>query len=229
MARHSGRRCPWLTDGSLITLRTANSQTVLRRLGSNTQTILEQLPYTGDGLRVVGTDQRMAVLVVNSGALQIHTYVPNDDTDGDGVANTADAFPLDVAASADTDRDGFPDAWNDGRSQADSTSGLSLDAFAQDSACWLASHGSGGACNYTATLPNYDPDQIISHGDIVYLLSRQNLRVYRWSISAERYLNPYVVGVSQGFSTVAPVKIAYSGAHGRLYLGYEPARSAIST
>ena len=143
----------WLADGSLVTLRTANSQTVLRRLGSNTQTVLEQLPFTGDGLRVVGTDQRMAVLVVNNGALQIHTYVPSDDSDGDGVANTEDAFPLDVAASVDTDRDGYPDAWNDGRSQADSTTGLSLDAFAQDSACWLASHGSGGACNYTATLP----------------------------------------------------------------------------
>jgi len=210
----------WLADGSLVTLRTANNQTVLRRLGGNTLNTLEQLPYTGEGLRVLGTDQRMAVLVVNNGTVQIHTYVPSDDSDGDGVANTQDAFPLDVAASADSDHDGFPDGWNDGRSQADSTSGLSLDAFAQDSACWLASHGSGAACNYTATLPNYDPDQVISHGDIVYLLSRDNRRVYRWSISAEQYLNPYVVGNNPGFSTLAPVKIAYSSAHERLYLAY---------
>ena len=210
----------WMADGSVITLRTANNQTVLRRRGSNTQLTLEQIPYTGGGLRVVGTDARMAVLVVDNGELHIHTYVPSDDSDGDGVSNTTDAFPLDVAASVDTDRDGYPDAWNSGRSQADSTSGLSLDAFAQDSACWLASHGSAGACNYTATLPDYEPDQVISHGDIVYLLSRDNRRVYRWSISAAQYLNPYTVGNDQDFSTFVPTMMTYSSAHQRLYLVY---------
>jgi hypothetical protein len=39
------------------------------------------------------------------------------------VLNTVDAFPLDRAASVDTDRDGYPNAWNRGRTQADSTTG----------------------------------------------------------------------------------------------------------
>ena len=102
----------------------------------------------------------MVVLVINNGAVQFHSYVPNDDSDGDGVPNTPDAFPLDAAASVDTDRDGYPDSWNAGKSQADSTTGLALDAFPNDSACWLAAHGSGGICNYGATLPNYIPDKI---------------------------------------------------------------------
>ena len=163
----------------------------------------------------------MTVLLINNGTVQFVSYAPNDDSDGDGVLNTVDAFPLDCAASVDTDRDGYPDAWNPGRSQADSTTGLTLDAFPQDSACYLASHGSGGVCNYGATIPNYTPDQVVRSGDVVYLLSTANGRVYRWSISTGAYLNPYIVGINQGFSTIAPTKMAYSSAHQRVYLGYE--------
>jgi len=40
------------------------------------------------------------------------------DTDGDGIADTLDAFPLDPAASVDSDGDGIPDAWNVNATQA---------------------------------------------------------------------------------------------------------------
>ncbi|HEU5136784.1 MAG TPA: hypothetical protein VFU13_16680 [Steroidobacteraceae bacterium] len=210
----------WFADNSLATLVTSGNQTMLRRLGSTNLTVLEQRTFTGSALRVVGTDTSMVVVVNNNGAVQFHTYEPSNDSDADGVTNTADAFPLDVAASVDTDQDGYPDAWNAGRTQADSTTGLALDAFPNDSACWLTGHGSGGLCNYGATIPSYVPDQVVQQGDVVYLLSGANRRVYRWSISASAYLNPYVVGINQGFTTVAPVKMAYSPDHERLYLGY---------
>ncbi len=42
--------------------------------------------------------------------------------DNDGIADTTDAFPLDPAASIDTDLDGKPDDWNPGQSEVDSTS-----------------------------------------------------------------------------------------------------------
>jgi hypothetical protein len=64
------------------------------------------------------------------------------------------------------------------------------------------------------------PDQVINDGDTVYLLSSANKRVYRWSIATGAYLNPYIVGINQGFSTLAPVKMAFSSSHHRLYLGY---------
>lgn len=210
----------WFADGSLVTLRTQGNQTTLRRLSAPSLRTIEQVTYTGQALRIVGTDARMTVAVIDNGTVHLHDYVPNNDSDGDGVANTLDAFPLDGAASVDSDRDGYPDAWNTGRSQSDSTTGLSLDAFPQDSACYLVSHGSGGACNYAATVPNYVPDQVVQQGDTVYLLSSANRRVYRWSIASATYLNPYVVGINEGFSTLAPSKIAYSNAHQRLYLGY---------
>ena len=125
----------WFANGSLATLVTSGNQTTLRRLGSANLTVLEQRTFTGQALRVVGSDTSMVVLVINNGTVQFHPYVPNDDSDADGVLNTQDAFPLDRAASVDTDGDGYPNAWNPGTSQADSTTGLTLDAFPQDSAC----------------------------------------------------------------------------------------------
>jgi hypothetical protein len=211
----------WFADGSVVTLNvTSDNQTTLRRRAGTNWTNLEQVNYTGQPLRIVGTDAKMAALLINNGSVRFQIYVPNDDSDGDGVINTQDAFPLDLAASVDTDHDGYPDAWNSGRSQSDSTTGLSLDAFPQDSACYLASHGSGASCNYTATVPNYVPDQVVHHGDTVYLLSTANRRVYRYSIASGAYLNPYVVGIVRGSETLGPLKMAYSANHQRLYLGY---------
>ena len=57
------------------------------------------------------------------------TYI---DTDGDGYPDNIDAFPNDVAASIDTDGDGYPDSWNSGKTQSDSTTGLTLDADPND-------------------------------------------------------------------------------------------------
>ncbi|MDC2963618.1 thrombospondin type 3 repeat-containing protein [Gammaproteobacteria bacterium] len=51
------------------------------------------------------------------------------DPDGDTFTNQngQDAFPLDPAASRDTDRDGKPDDWNSGKTEKDSTMSLLLD------------------------------------------------------------------------------------------------------
>jgi len=144
----------WLANGTLTTLTTTGNQTVLRRLNGSNLAILEQRSYAGEALRVVGSDAAMVVVVVNNGTVQYYSYVPSDDSDGDGVQNTTDAFPLDAAASVDTDHDGHPDAWNAGKSQADSTTGLTLDNYPQDSGCWLVAHGSGGVCNPGASVPN---------------------------------------------------------------------------
>ena len=52
----------------------------------------------------------------------------DDDNDGDGVSNEDDAFPQNLAASADTDGDGQPDNFNDGcDSTCQAASGLTLD------------------------------------------------------------------------------------------------------
>jgi predicted transglutaminase-like cysteine proteinase len=54
------------------------------------------------------------------------------DIDNDGVPDHVDAFPSDPAASIDTDGDGFPDEWNKGQNQDNSTLNLIIDAFRYD-------------------------------------------------------------------------------------------------
>lgn len=67
------------------------------------------------------------------------------DSDNDGVGDNSDAFPLDPAASVDSDNDGYPDAWNPGMNQTDSTSTppLHLDAFPDDPDEWKDEDGDG--------------------------------------------------------------------------------------
>ncbi len=58
------------------------------------------------------------------------------DSDGDGVLDDHDAFPNDPSASIDTDMDGYPDIWNPGKTGVDSTTGLVLDHYPDDSQRW---------------------------------------------------------------------------------------------
>lgn len=83
------------------------------------------------------------IMVIDSGAFGLadsESYIlaASDcftlDTDGDGVADDADAFAEDPAASVDSDGDGAPDQWNEGNTAADSTTGLVLDKFPTDAA-----------------------------------------------------------------------------------------------
>lgn len=66
------------------------------------------------------------------------------DTDGDGMVNKEDAFPDDPAASKDSDSDGYPDEWNEGKAEEDSTTGLKLDQYPSDSKKWEKEEGGGG-------------------------------------------------------------------------------------
>ena len=61
-----------MADGSIVTLTTSGNQTTLRRL-SDSLVNLEQLSYDGVGLRVVGSDAAMVVLVIDNGTVQFHT------------------------------------------------------------------------------------------------------------------------------------------------------------
>jgi hypothetical protein len=63
----------------------------------------------------------------------------------------------------------------------------------------------------------YIPDKIELGDGIVYLLSRGNRSVFRWSISKQKYLSTISL-------TDVPSQISYSAANHRLYLGYPSGR-----
>ena len=93
---------------------------------------------------IMGADTVYTVIVSASAggentSATVQVTVVNDpsndtDTDSDGVIDLLDDFPDDVAASIDTDKDGSPDSWNNGKSIVDSTTNLTLDAFPTDAA-----------------------------------------------------------------------------------------------
>lgn len=64
------------------------------------------------------------------------------DTDGDGIIDVKDAFPIDKAASIDADEDGYPDEWNEGMTEEDSTTLLKLDQFPGDPLKWAETEDS---------------------------------------------------------------------------------------
>jgi len=67
------------------------------------------------------------------------------DSDNDGVGDNSDKFPMDPAASIDSDNDGYPDRWNTGKDQSDSTSNplLEIDEFPDDPDEWIDSDDDG--------------------------------------------------------------------------------------
>lgn len=208
----------WDSGDGLIALRDAGGETALERRDAASQ-VVERLTLPGAPRAIAKTPSGYLVVTTADGQTRLRSYQPSDDTDGDGVVNTADAFPNDPAASVDTDGDGYPDAWNAGKTEADSTTGLVLDAYPDDSACYLLSQGAGGVCDVASTLPAYMPDSVAADADgNVYLLSAADRRIFRYSASSMTDLSPIPIAADTSGGT--PTVMEYSPAHHRLYLGY---------
>jgi hypothetical protein len=72
----------------------------------------------------------IVIILILSGIIFMDIFPDNKeiiiDSDGDKVSDKIDAFPNDPAASLDSDGDGYPDIWNPGKEQKDSTSNPKL-------------------------------------------------------------------------------------------------------
>jgi hypothetical protein len=112
----------------------ADQLNVLLQSDASSSEIIEQLEEATSALSsALDTSALLEIVEGNGGSLgEIDTdkdgifNLVDDDDDNDGVADHLDDFPLDPAASLDTDGDGSPDDWNEGKTAADSTSDPTL-------------------------------------------------------------------------------------------------------
>ncbi|HEX5341141.1 MAG TPA: hypothetical protein VFX55_01505 [Duganella sp.] len=207
----------WLASGELITLSPAGAQTRLLRFDANRKR-LEEVLIDGEVLEAAVDGSANYLVVRKADRVEFVRYTPSDDTDGDGVPNALDKFPLDKSAAVDSDNDGHPDAFLNGMSAADSPTGLTLDFYPYDANCHAKEQGDGVNCK--VVMPAFTPDVVVGDGrDMVYLLSKANNRVYRWSKASGGYVSPYVVGQTGG-TTASPSRMAISVDQQRLYFGY---------
>ena len=76
-------------------------------------------------------------------------------------------------------------------------------------------------CDYTATMPAYEPEiSFADSDDVIYLYSNQNKAIHRWSVDSEKYIAPVRVGMNHYGVAINPLSVEISSSHDRLYLGY---------
>ena len=214
----------WDNANGLIVIRSQGGRTVIQNFSPEMQE-LEVQRFDGDAIRILSVGGAYHVISSENNHVIIREYTPSNDTDNDGVTNLLDAFPLDPAASIDSDNDGAPDNWNAGMSQSDSTSGLVLDAYPNNSACFLEADGDGFDCDYNKVIQAYEPDAVsVAKNGIIYLLEGERNRVYRWSKDEGGYIAPYVVGEEDPLGRLSPNLMEYAPDHDRLYFGYDDGR-----
>ncbi|RVT82416.1 hypothetical protein [Inhella crocodyli] len=209
----------WLSNGELAVV--ANDR--LTRYDVR-RTKVEELTLGNGQLLAMVKDSGKTVLVVKrSDRLDFVDYEPSDDSDKDGYANAIDKFPLDRTAAVDTDNDGYPDAFLPGFTQADSPTGLKLDHYPQDAACYALEQGDGRKCNPLLYAPAPGALQAMTDAQgQVLLFAADRDRLYRWSPQTRTWLSPLAVGQVDGAGRrLLPKKAAYSSTHRRIYLGYE--------
>ncbi len=213
----------YLDDDSILLIQEYDegTRTRLEHRDASGNPINQQL-IEGRPIHIARASGKTLVVTLSErGRPQFTLHEPNTDGDGDGVPFASDAFPLDPAASADTDGDGFPDAWNPGQSRKNSVLDLEIDAFPLDTACQKSDQAIADdrrVCDIAGATPTYFPSKVVGSEDgIVYVLGRTESRIFRWSALTGEPLNPIVVSEDPRFLT-------YSDRHNRLYIGYEDGR-----
>lgn len=210
----------WMPDGQLLV---ASGGSVHRYdTGLNPA---EKRTLDGELLAIASQGSQTYLVVKTATHLDFTAFTPSDDTDGDGVPNAADRFPQDPAAAVDSDNDGHPDTWLAGRSAADSTTGLTLDAYPLDASCHDSAQGDGVRCDPALSMPAFVPSQVVTDGaGLVFLTSPGEPWLYRWSATTGTYLSPLPVALPTASGTESPAVLTHVPAHGRLYLGYPSGR-----
>lgn len=211
----------WLPSGQRLVFQNVNSEITIERYDNDD--FREFSSYPGEFVTTISSTSGVTLVSLVGGEYQFTNIVINNDIDNDGVENHLDDFPFDAAASIDTDKDGFPDQWNTGKSQSDSSQALILDAFINDSACWLETHDDGtGECDVLAALIRNTPDGTTkdNNGNLL-MLNKANKQIMRWSTTQNEFINPLNLGRAYATQNHDVSSIEYSVNHNRIYITYD--------
>lgn len=207
----------WTADSGLVIFQQQGNSFLLTRFNDGFA-VVEQTRFSGELLDVVSQTEKAVLVVEMNNTISYIDYIADDDIDDDGVDNLEDAFPEDAAASVDTDNDGAPDSWNDGYSEAESTTGLQLDVFPTESSCWLESHAEEGNCDPNQRLVFGEAQSSQLYDGILYVLSPEDRRINRSEVSSSTYLNPILLSNNDVYGQ--PLTVAVGGDLGVL-VGYD--------
>ncbi len=107
----------------------------------------------GEVVGVLGEGDALVVLMSFASSSDIMLF--DIDTDGDGVVDSVDAFPLDSTQDTDRDGDGY----------GDSVNGNNSDRFPDDSTQWVDQDNDGYGDNPNGTNPDLFPENADQHKD----------------------------------------------------------------
>ena len=211
----------WLSLGHIVSTSTGPDgvRWLVRR--DERDRVVQRVPFPGQPLEILANGDEATLVSMLDGRPR-YTYLALDkDADADGVLEWRDEFPLDPAASMDSDGDGLPDAWNPGSTEADSPFGLVLDAFPDHFMCQRPDQGLPDmpeVCDSFASVDRLWTERFaVDRDDIVYLFDANFARIYRYSVEAGELLD-WIELASSARS------LAYSETLHRLYVG-GPSRS----
>ncbi len=182
----------WTDNHGLVVTRVVMGQQWLYRYDDE-YNIVESKILADEVVSVFSSSEDEISIVMSGDTVYVELYQIEVDSDKDGVGNTLDKFPNDPAASVDTDRDGYPDSWNDGKSKEDSTTGLSIDHYPNDSVCFLSEHGSAGACAIDAQISIKSVADLAYGNSLVYVLDSGNSSVLIWDVETGQFVNSILI------------------------------------
>ena len=148
--------------GELVSLHDIDAERIalggavgLVHLMNRSTGITEQTLNQGNGevVGVLGEGDALVVLMSFASSSDIMLF--DIDTDGDGVVDSVDAFPLDSTQDTDRDGDGY----------GDSVNGNNSDRFPDDSTQWVDQDNDGYGDNPNGTNPDLFPQNSDQHKD----------------------------------------------------------------
>ncbi|AWB68452.1 hypothetical protein C2869_19480 [Saccharobesus litoralis] len=115
------------------------------------------------------------------------------DDDGDGHADTLDAFPLDASEHQDTDQDGV---------------GNNADVYPNDGSCFAEEEGDGSVC-YSAWLADNHPTMSVVTDTLLYLTDANWDKVLRVDLATNRFISSVAIANPRNISYSAELKRLY--------------------